>query len=161
MSAAPVNHDNDEPHGQDMSVLMVSLPHTVHFPINDLPEEPSHVGDITHGEETTSSLTSNSAVSSPPSTYGAEHALFGFAPKHLHQNHRSHRKRSSSSAIMKKPCPLEYDSAYSLLFMPTRHHRNGQQRYKTKVQWRRGDLSNDSSFDETYPPPPGFSTYKR
>ena len=49
---------------------------------------------------------------------GLTHGLF--APKDMHQERRLRRKQSSSfaTASIKKPCPLEYDSAASL-FEPT------------------------------------------
>jgi len=191
MKAAPaVSHDKAEspggktgadPHGQDMSVLIVTLPHTVHFPMDDwLLEETSYdmnpSADDEGEEESPDSMptrhSSSSAplASSPPTSYnGARETLFGFAPKHLHHEHRKHlrNKKRSSSSSSQKPCPLEYDSAYSSLFMPTaghgQYHRRHQRNRRRDPRWRDPILTaKDSSFDnDTYPPPPGYSTYEK
>eukprot|EP00579_Thalassiosira_antarctica_P027768 CAMPEP_0202007692 /NCGR_PEP_ID=MMETSP0905-20130828/12099_1 /ASSEMBLY_ACC=CAM_ASM_000554 /TAXON_ID=420261 /ORGANISM="Thalassiosira antarctica, Strain CCMP982" /LENGTH=778 /DNA_ID=CAMNT_0048565689 /DNA_START=279 /DNA_END=2615 /DNA_ORIENTATION=+ len=175
MKAAPsTSYDKAEPtkkhdaHGQDLSVLMVSLPHTVHFPINDWLEETSHLssesttdGDKESPAPTVRHSSASASSTSPPTSYDAQHALYGFAPKHLHHEHRRLRKRSSFATNTKnKPCPLEYDSAYSSLFMPTHNTYRKHGRNRRNPRWV-GQSSKDSSFDESYPPPPGFTTYEK
>lgn len=157
--------------GQDMSVLMLTLPHAVHFPLSDEWLEDSYLDEVdednvlseSSDSEIQSSAPSASWESQPPS-YGAEHALFGFAPKHLHQKHRQpmHRNRSSYAANAKKPCPLEYDSAYSSLFMPTNQYM-GRHRRSRRDNHRSGEsqFTKGSSLDDSYPPPPGYSTYDK
>eukprot|EP00578_Thalassiosira_sp_NH16_P008092 CAMPEP_0181104868 /NCGR_PEP_ID=MMETSP1071-20121207/15663_1 /TAXON_ID=35127 /ORGANISM="Thalassiosira sp., Strain NH16" /LENGTH=711 /DNA_ID=CAMNT_0023188107 /DNA_START=84 /DNA_END=2219 /DNA_ORIENTATION=+ len=166
MRAARVNQDNADSsrkfdgHGHDMSVLMVTLPHTIHLPMYDWLEEASYLHDSESVEEPLSSTGKGSSSSgSPPTSYGAEDALYGLAPRHLHQKHRRLRKFSTSA---KKPCPLEYDSAYSSLFMPTyNQYRRNRHRRKTYPRWRGSQIFNDPTFDESYPPPPGFSFYDK
>mmetsp|Transcript_5402 Transcript_5402/g.12267 ORF Transcript_5402/g.12267 Transcript_5402/m.12267 type:complete len:800 (-) Transcript_5402:267-2666(-) len=163
MSAAHGNTESSKT--QDMSVLMISLPHTVHFPVYDWLEESSYLHDSDSlKESSTSTMQSSSSSASPPTSYGAENALFGFAPKHLHHKHRRLRrlrKRSSFTGIAKKPCPLVYDSAYSSLFMPTHNQYRKHRRSRRHPRWRENQSSKDPSFDESHPPPPGFSTYER
>lgn len=173
MRSAQVNHGKAESsrkpdaHSQDMSVLMVSLPHTIHLPMYDWLEESSFLHDSDSVKEPPTSTVQSSSSSvaasvSSPTSYGAEHALFGFAPKHLHQKHRRLRKRPKFATNTKKPCPLEYDSAYSSLFMPTHNQYKRHRRSKSKhPRWRESQFSEDSTFDEAYPPPPGFTTYDK
>jgi hypothetical protein len=59
-----------------------------------------------------------------------------------------------------KPCPFEYDSAYSFLFIPTHNQYKGLGR--SRSHQRRGECQfTKASLDETYPPPPWFSTYEK
>ena len=87
--------------GKDLSVIMISLPHTVHYPAAVV-----DWSSMTEEEQTESS-TFDSHVD------GAHQSLFGFAQKH--------RRSRSKARHTTKPCPLEYDSAYSSLFTPTSH----------------------------------------
>jgi hypothetical protein len=87
----------------------------------------------------------------------ARRALLGFAPRHLHHKHRTPRKRSSPVPDPKRPCPLEYDSAYSSLFVPPRNQYERSRRGgKSHPRGGGGRIGNDSSFDGTHPPPPWF-----
>jgi len=109
--AAPVVNDSaaESSNAQDMSLLMVTLPHTINFPIDwDDPSLLHNNKDIVEESSTTTD------VEGPGLTHGL------FAPKDIHQERRLRRKQTSSfvTASMKKPCPLEYDSAASL-FEPT------------------------------------------
>ncbi|KAL7446799.1 hypothetical protein ACHAXM_011259 [Skeletonema potamos] len=128
--------------GKDLSVIMISLPHTVHYPAVNW----SSVQD-----EHTNASPSDSASS----WHSAAHqSLFGFAPKHRHL--RSKARHAT------KPCPLEYDSAYSSLYTPTSHtkiRRKRRRRDRTQSNRNSFATSADSSDDSNYPPPPGFSTY--
>ena len=129
--------------GKDLSVIMISLPHTVHYPAVNWSSVPE--------EHTKASSPSDSASSWHS---GAHQSLFGFAPKHRHP--RSNARHTT------KPCPLEYDSAYSSLFTPTSHNkirRNRRRRDKTHLKRNSFAATADSSDDSNYPPPPGFSTY--
>ena len=164
MRAAPGNSNKQPGIHQDMSVLMVSLPHTIHFPIYDWLEDDSllHKKDDVD-DEAYPTADDIQGSSSPSASVGAEHALYGFAPKHLHQKHRKFsrlRRRSAAAAAAKKPCPLEYDSAYSSLFEPTynqyKRHRRSRRQFRSRVSQF---TTRDSSIDEAYPPPPGLSTY--
>ncbi|KAL9180657.1 LOW QUALITY PROTEIN: hypothetical protein ACHAXT_011110 [Thalassiosira profunda] len=139
-------HAGPEAHGRDLSVLMVSLPHTVHYPAYDGLEGSSYSSESADEDEDDPTTTvpmhgapADSSASSPPTTYGAEHALFGFGPKHLHQKPRSLRKQASLYAEMRKPCPLEYDSAYSSLFTPAHNP------YRTLRHSRRSPLRKTNS----------------
>ena len=161
MRAAPGKNKQPDIH-QDMSVLMVSLPHTIHFPISDWLEDDSLLHEKDDEAYPTADDIQNS--SSPSTSVGAEHALYGFAPKHLHQKHREFgrlRRRSAAASAAKKPCPLEYDSAYSSLFEPTynqyKRHRRSRRQFRSRVSQF---TTKESSFNEAaYPPPPGLSTY--
>ncbi len=177
MNAAPgCSDDNDgPPRGQDMIVLMASLPHTVHFPIHDwLEESPDAMQrehrDIMNESSKPSVVESELLSATAPASNDVKHALSGFAPKNRHHNHQRRRQNdSSSSTVSKKPCPLGYDSAYSSLFMSTRHHNHQHQRsWRTRklntqgghVVQGKGSASMSSAFGSMkYPPPPGFSTY--
>lgn len=127
IKAAPVNDSTAESsNAQDMSLLMVTLPHTIHFPIDWL-EDPSLLHndkDIVEESSTTTDVEN-----------GLTHGLF--APKDIHQERRLRRKQTSSfvTASVKKPCPLEYDSAASL-FEPTnnqyKHRRSSISSYPAK-----------------------------
>ena len=108
-SAAESSNTQQPESSKDMSLLMVTLPHNIHFPI-DWHEDPSLLHnnkDIVEESSTTTDVEN-----------GLTHGLF--APKDIHQERRLRRKQTSSfvTASMKKPCPLEYDSAASL-FEPT------------------------------------------
>ncbi|KAK1738023.1 hypothetical protein QTG54_011317 [Skeletonema marinoi] len=130
--------------GKDLSVIMISLPHTVHYPaVNWSSVQKDH--------------TKSSSSDSESSWHsGAHQSLFGFAPKHRHP--RSKARHAT------KPCPLEYDSVYSSLFTPTSHTNLKRQKRRrrdlTRVK-RKGfaTTAEDSSDDSNYPPPPGFTTY--
>ncbi|KAL7432368.1 hypothetical protein ACHAXH_001743 [Discostella pseudostelligera] len=181
MNAAPVELDdeaNDSHRGQDMIVLMVSLPHTVHFPIHDwLEDEPSDAQQQANHDSTLeasqSAVIGKSDLLSSASN-AEERAISGFAPKNLHHNHhRRRQKRSSSSGLgssPKKPCPLEYDSAYSSLFVPTHHHHSHHyrrssssrrtRRISSQGQGKSSARTTMSAFDTTkFYPPPGYTTY--
>lgn len=129
--------------GKDLSVIMISLPHTVHYPAVNW--------SSVHGEQSKSSP--SDSVSSWHS--GAHQSLFGFAPKHRHP--RSKARHTT------KPCPLEYDSVYSSLFTPTSHAnliRQKRRRRDLKRVKRKGFATTTDSLDDSnYPPPPGFTTY--
>ncbi|KAL3771802.1 hypothetical protein ACHAW5_005357 [Stephanodiscus triporus] len=174
MNAAPVIYDKaqhskkTDAHGQDLFVIMVSLPHTVHLPIYDWLEESSYIHE-------TSSSSAKSFASSLPSTPDgtdnvdidlndkekeAERALLGFAPKHLHHKHRKQRKRSSLAPESKKPCPLEYDSVYTSLFIPAHNQYKRLRRSRSHPHRGEGKLTKDSSVDEARPPPLWFSDYE-
>jgi hypothetical protein len=179
-------------HGQDLFVVMVSLPHTVHLPIYDWLGGSSNPREIPSSSPPVRGFASSSALSeSPPDPtigeYGgpdddpggegaaeeeeeeqAERALLGFAPKHLHHQHRRPRNERSSSLVpaeSNKPCPLEYDSAYSSLFVPRTHNQYERLRRGGGRSHSRGGGrqigKKDSSFDETHPPPPWFSTREK
>ena len=163
MNAAPSLRDGDDhisktidsSRGQDMIVLMVSLPHTVHFPFYDWLDESSDAVQHENHDMMES-------VSTQPASNMKGRALSGFAPKHLHHNHQRQRhKQSSNGSRTKKPCPIEYDSAYSSLFMPTHHHIHQYRRsWRTRGREHGKKSTSLSAFDSTkYPPPPGFSTY--
>jgi len=117
--AAPAVNDSaaESSNAQDMSLLMVTLPHTINFPIDWL-EDPSLLQN--NNEDIVKESTTTDVGN------GLTRGLF--APKDIHQERRLRRKQTSSfvTASMKKPCPLEYDSAASL-FEPTnnqyKHHR--------------------------------------
>ena len=135
--------------GKDLSVLMISLPQTVHYPMVTAGASSS----LAEEENTNTVSSSNSHVDD------VHQSLFGFARKHRHP--RSKARHST------KPCPLEYDSAYSSLFTPTSHTKLLRQRRKRRRQFDRMHLKNnmfttssDSTDDPNYPPPPGYSTYK-
>jgi hypothetical protein len=178
MNAAPVIRDKAQPSrttdrlGQDLFVIMVSLPHTVHLPIFDWLEESSYLHESPSSPEQ-SFVSSASSVLPPAPADGpaddpgedaeerAKRALLGFAPKHLHHKHRRPRKRSSLAPESKKPCPLEYDSAYSSLFIPTRNQYKRMRRRRSHPRGGVSRVTKDSSFGEAYPPPPWFSTYEK
>ena len=169
LSAAPVIHDKaskkKDARGDDLYVIMVSLPHTVHLPIDDWLEESS----FPHESPSSSVQSFKSSHSSKPPTDSSEddlsdkeeeatRALLGFAPKHLHHKHRKQSKRNSLSSISKSPCPLEYDSAYSSLFVPTQSQYRRLRRSGSRPQGGENRLTNDY---ETNPHTPWFSTNKR
>lgn len=109
MRAAPDSHQ-----GQDMRVLMVSLPHSIHF--HDWHADSS---ELLQGDD------DNHVIDESPASEMLT-SLHGFAPKHLHHSHRS---RSQFHKVgSKKPCPFDYDSAFVSFFEPTdwykRHRRN-------------------------------------
>jgi hypothetical protein len=177
MSAAPVDHDKAEStnmsdaRGRDLSVLMISLPHNVHFPIYDWLEESSYLSESAGGEESptetvepASSTAASASASQPPTSSDSEHAHFGFTKGGLRHERLRPRKHSSFVPNMIRPCPADYDSAYSSLFMPMhgqykhRHKRTGRR----NPWWKEGQASKESaSFDSTYPPPPGFTNYEK
>ncbi|KAL7533581.1 hypothetical protein ACHAXR_005328 [Thalassiosira sp. AJA248-18] len=169
MNAAPSKSGTtkkNDTHDRDLSVLMVSLPHTVHFPVYDWLEESSYLSESPDREESRRSAMHHStsaavSSSSPPTSFGAESALYGFSfgPRHLH--HKNRAKRSSFATSMNKPCPIEYDSAYASLFMPNHNQHRRHRRNRRNPRWREGLPSQGSSFDQSYPPPPGFSTYEK
>ncbi|KAL7458708.1 hypothetical protein ACHAWC_010344 [Mediolabrus comicus] len=136
--------------GKDLSVLMISLPQTVHYPMVTTDASSS----LAQEEN------ANTVSSSDSHVDDAHQSLFGFARKHRHP--RTKARHST------KPCPLEYDSAYSSLFTPTSHTKLLRQTRKRRRQLDRMHLksnifttsSTDSSDDSNYPPPPGYSTYK-
>jgi len=133
--------------GKDLSVIMISLPHTVHYPaVNWSSVKKEHTNNASPSDDSASSWHS-----------AAHQSLFGFAaPKHRHP--RSKARHTT------KPCPLEYDSAYLSLFTPTSHtkiRRKRRRRDRAHDLKRRNSFATtaDSSEDSNYPPPPGFSTY--
>ncbi|KAL3810920.1 hypothetical protein ACHAXA_008770 [Cyclostephanos tholiformis] len=177
MNAAPVVHDKaqlskrNDARGNDLYVIMVSLPHTVHLPVYDWLEGSSYLH-----ESSSSSVQdfSSSVLSKSPTDYNgpdiaddnpdeeeATRALLGFAPKHLHHKLRHQRERTSLSSESKIPCPLEYDSAYSSLFIPP--HKQYKRLHRNRSRPNRGEnqFTTVSSFDETNPSLPWFSTYKK
>ena len=130
--------------GKDLSVIMISLPHTVHYPTVNW--------SSSQGEQS-ESLPSDSAAA----WHSAAHqSLFGFAPNHQHP-------RSKARNHTTKPCPLEYESARSSLLTPRSHTRSARQKRhqrKTAMFNRINFIrSTNSSDDSTYLPPLGFSTY--
>jgi hypothetical protein len=177
-SHPPPKKNTDTHHGtQDLFVIMVSLPHTVHLPIYDWRLEGS--SDNLH-EIPSPSPERGFADGGPDDDPGgseeaeeeeqAERALLGFAPKHLHHQHRMPRNKRSSSLVpaeSKRPCPLEYDSAYSSLFVPRTHNqherlRRGSSRSQSRGEDGRKKIGKkDSSFDETHPPPPWYFTHEK
>lgn len=130
--------------GKDLSVIMISLPHTVHYPAVNWSSAQGQ------GEQSKSSP-SDSASSWHS---GAHQSLFGFAPKHRHP--RSKARHTT------KPCPLEYDSIYSSLFTPTSHAnlmRQKRRRRGLKRVKRKNFATGSGSSDGSSYPPPGFTTY--
>ena len=86
--------------------------------------------------------------------------LVGFTPKHLHHKHCRQCKHSYLATESLKPCPFEYDSAYSSLFIPT--HNQYKRLGRSRSRPRRGECQfTKASFDETHPPPPWCSTYEK
>ena len=134
----------------DMKILMVSLPHSVHHTISDLND---------HATQQKSKLSSDnydqmddpSDQPSPSSYSGAKHSIFGLAPGRLSRGRAFRDYRTALNVDETKPCPLEYDSAYSSLFTYQQRRRGGR---RQKKRQRRG-----SAFSPEYPPPPGHSTY--
>jgi hypothetical protein len=146
--------NSSKSHGQDLKVLMVSLPHSVHYTVSDLNNYARH--QRAKSTSSTNTLKPNEPSEHPsPSSYsGAKHSIFGLVPKHLSKGRMRRDYRSASMiAHDTKPCPLEYDSAYSSLFTPPYHQRRSNRRRQMnhpKVE---------SVFSSEYPPPPGHSTY--
>ena len=177
----PASRKNtDTTHGQDLFVIMVSLPHTIHLPIydwrlegssNDLHEIPSPSPERGFADGGPDDDDPGGSEGADEEEEQAERALLGFAPKHLHRQHRmSPRNKRSSSLVpgeSKRPCPLEYDSAYSSLFVPrTTHNQYERLRRGSSRSQSRGGRGGrqqigkkDSSFDETHRPPPWYSTH--
>ncbi|KAL7461797.1 hypothetical protein ACHAXS_005785 [Conticribra weissflogii] len=144
-------------YSQDMSVLMISLPHTVHYPLYDW-NDPAYIkSKISEKIESSSSITPESPSSSAVYS-GAQHSLFGLRPKQIRQ-----ANRPTDNFQINKPCPLEYDSAYSSLFKPI-HTRRGRHRTRRgDPHWKKSSKSSiqTSPFDDIYHPPPGLTTYSR
>jgi hypothetical protein len=131
---------------EDLKVLMVSLPHTVSLSGKDYSRPPG-------SSKPASTNKVNEMPSENPSSYGgAKHSLFGLVPKQRSSS-RFKDYRSSLTTDDTKPCPLEYNSAYSSLFTPSHHHTHRRRRRRRNYQ--RGE----SAFSSEYPPPPGHSTY--
>lgn len=124
--------------GKDLKVIMISLPHTVHYP----PVSWSSVQ-----EENTNNLSPSGSESSWHR--GAHQSLFGFAPK----NHHPRSKARHTT----KPCPLEYDSVYSSLFTPT-SNKNLIRQKRRRRKMKDFATTADSSDGSSYPPAPGFTT---
>ncbi|KAL7479543.1 hypothetical protein ACHAW6_005268 [Cyclotella cf. meneghiniana] len=161
MRAARVIDESDskENHivrGQDLKVLMVSLPHTVHYSLYDSGDYAQHKRTTSTPLSSTNSINANSPSESPSSYSGAKHSIFGVLPKH-HSGRKFHNYHDYRTASLTsdgtKPCPLEYDSAYSSLYTAPYHQRRSQRRRMRKYQKR------ESAFSSEYPPPPGHSTY--
>lgn len=165
MRAAPSNTREDGDgrpnfgaYSQDMSVLMISLPHTIHYPMYDW-NNPAYV-NIKRSEksESTSSNTPNESPTSSTVYSGAQHSLFGLRPK---QNRQGNHPRGNFQ--INKPCPLEYDSAYSSLFKPIPTRRGRHRTRRRDPHWKKSGKStmHTSPFDDVYHPPPGLTTYSR
>ena len=144
-------------HGQDLSVLMISLPHTVHYPMYDWNDDPAYLHHSSTSKNDDADTVPTFSPSSPAAYSGAQHSLFGLRSKH--HRHGSHPRGNFPKH---KPCPLEYDSAYSSLFKPV-HNRRGRHRTRRRdPHWKRSGASNSiSPFDDTYHPPPGHTTYSQ
>jgi len=165
MRAVPSNTREDgdgRPHfgaySQDMSVLMISLPHTIHYPIYDW-NNPAYVNSkSSERSESTSSNTPNESPTSSTVYSGAQHSLFGLRPK---QNRRGDHPRGNFH--INKPCPLEYDSAYSSLFKPIPTRRGRHRTRRRDPHWKKSSKSTmqTTPFDNVYHPPPGLTTYSR
>ncbi|KAL3800139.1 hypothetical protein HJC23_001060 [Cyclotella cryptica] len=142
--------------GQDLKVLMVSLPHTVHYSLSDWEGYSRNKPTPSTPESSTNSIHANFPSESPSSFSGAKHSIFGLTPKH-HSGRKFHNyndyRAASLSSDGTKPCPLEYDSAYSSLFTAPHHQRRSRRRKTRKYQKK------ESAFSSEYPPPPGHSTY--
>lgn len=153
MRAARGTSDTSSVFGQDLKVLIVSLPHSVHYTTADL-------NDYARHQKTNASQRNKMQPDAPsdppsPSSYsGAKHSIFGLMPRH-HSRDRIFKdyRAASFAAHDTKPCPLEYDSAYSSLFTPTYQQRKGRRRRRIHHNRK------ESAFSSDYPPPPGHSTY--
>ena len=78
----------------------------------------------------------------------------------IHHKQRRQCKHSSLAPELLKPCPFEYDSAYSSLFIPT--HNQYKRLGRSRSRPHRGECQfTNASFDETHPPPPWCSTYEK
>lgn len=151
MRAAPEEDKKLGVRGKDLSVLMVSLPHTVHYPMHDWSGGHPHLDGAVKASDAAESTTATAAAS-PPSAYsGAQHSVFGFTPKGKNHNHKDYRSSFATSTA--KPCPLEYDSVYSSLFTPSYNQRRRSGRRQRRVYKKRED-----AFEDSYPPP-GLSMY--
>jgi hypothetical protein len=151
MRAARDDSDESNILGQDLKVLMVSLPHSVHYTLADL-------NDYARRKKSRASASSAKvdAPSDPPSpsSYsGAKHSIFGLASRHSSRGRYRDYRSTSLTAHDTKPCPLEYDSAYSSLFTPSYQQRKSRRRRRKNHQIK------ESAFSSDYPPPPGHSTY--
>lgn len=78
----------------------------------------------------------------------------------IHHKQRRQCKHSSLAPELLKPCPFEYDLAYSSLFIPT--HNQYKRLGRSRSRPHRGECQfTNASFDETHPPPPWCSTYEK
>ena len=153
MRAARVSLDENDSkiHGQDLKVMMVSLPHSVHYTLSDLNDYARHQRSKSSRTEGVHADTP-SEHPSPSTYYGAKHSIFGLAEKRDYRGRKNYRA-ATLNVDETKPCPLEYDSAYSSLFTPPY-----SQRRKRRGR-RRTQQIKESAFSPEYPPPPGHSTY--
>ncbi|KAL7546627.1 hypothetical protein ACHAWF_009961 [Thalassiosira exigua] len=163
IAAAPAEDPRDR---REMSVLTVALPHAVHYPTLDEGHEVPYAIEGDDDDDDDAEGKDESAegpASSPPPSYGAEHALFGLAPRDLHRRRRGGAPKHSphANADRRKPCPLDYDSASSSLFAPDgrRYQRLWRSGHRHRRRRRPTTGGGSSSYDESRPPPPGFSTY--
>lgn len=146
-------HSSKKPdsYGQELSVVMVGLLQIIHLPIYDWLEEP-----CLHKSPSLSlpSFTSLALSKSPSNHNGADNIdndtdneeeeeeevnqdLLGFTPNQVHHKHRRQCKHSSFATELLKPCPFEYDSACSSLFIPT--HNQYKRLGRSRSPPRRGE----------------------
>lgn len=159
-------------HGQDVYVIMITLPHTVHLPVYDWLEEASSIQNLS--STTLSAATAANGSNNIDRTIDSEETdqdmtkkletmrtLSGFSSKH-HKYRRFKIKRSSLTSELQQPCPLEYDSAYASLFIPTHHNQHNRIRINRRVGGGvRHNTIKDSVFDDTNPSPPWFYTHAK
>ena len=152
MRAAKLNsEDQSTVRGQDLKVMMISLPHSVHYSLSDQNDYARHQKSKVSPVDGIHSNTP-SEHPSPSTYYGARYSIFGFAHKRDNKGRKNYRTATLNKEHT-KPCPLEYDSAYSSIFTPSYHQR------RRRKGRRRTRQIKESAFSPDYPPPPGHSTY--
>lgn len=166
------SQDSKEPGSQhqhgDVYVIMITLPHTVHLPVYDWLEEASSIQNLS--STTLSVATAANGSNNIDRTLDAHEkyqevetmrTLSGFSSKH-HKYRRLKIKRSSPTSKLQQPCPLEYDSAYASLFIPTHHNQQNRiQIYRLGGGGVRHKTIKDSVFDDTNPNPPWFYSHEK
>ena len=178
LNSAPVDtsqHSKEESgsqqHGQDVYVIMITLPHTVHLPVYDWLEEASSIQNLS--STTLLAATAANGSNNIDRTLDADETdqddmtkkletmrtLSEFSSKH-HKYRRLKIKRSSLTSERQQPCPLEYDSAYASLFIPTHHNQYNRKRINRRGGVRHNTIK-DSVFDDTNPNPPWFYTHAK
>lgn len=135
----------------DMKILMVSLPHSVHHTISDFNDYATEQKSKSSSDE---NVQMDAPSDQPPSSSypGAKHSIFGLTPRRLSRERTFRDYRTALNVDDTKPCPLEYDSAYSSLFTQAHQRRRSGRRRKRRQR-------RESAFSREYPPPPGHSTY--
>jgi hypothetical protein len=164
---------SQQSHGkQDVYVIMITLPHTVHLPVYDWLEEASSIQSLSSTTLSATAATAANGSNNIDHTLDTDETdqdddkvkkletmrtLSGFSSLH----HKYRRLKMKRTSLTQQPCPLEYDSAYASLFIPTHHNQYNRIRKNRRGGGVRHYTIKESVFDDTNPNPPWFYTHAK